>query len=240
MRWVASMVADVHRILSRGGVFMYPWDKREPEKAGKLRLLYEANPMSFLVEQAGGMPRPTARQRIMDLQPDQAARARRGVPRLEERSGARDGLPPRDEGLEPGTGGRRARGRRAASCHARRPGRKRRRRAVSAPPKRRCALPCSNTPPPSPRTSSGATARLRLHAPLVEVGHLHRRARPVPARVVRAPQHRRQGLARAAMAGLADIALAQGCSRIEWLAVRAQGRHRRVLRRHRIDRRRYT
>lgn len=54
MRWVASMVADVHRILSRGGVFLYPWDQREPHKAGKLRLLYEANPMGWLVEQAGG------------------------------------------------------------------------------------------------------------------------------------------------------------------------------------------
>ncbi|MFL6693763.1 MAG: class 1 fructose-bisphosphatase, partial [Ramlibacter sp.] len=53
MRWVASMVADVHRILTRGGIFLYPWDKREPDKPGKLRLLYEANPMSWLVEQAG-------------------------------------------------------------------------------------------------------------------------------------------------------------------------------------------
>ena len=68
MRWVASMVADVHRILTRGGVFMYPWDKREPEKAGKLRLMYEANPMSWLVEQAGGAS-TNGRQRIMDLQP---------------------------------------------------------------------------------------------------------------------------------------------------------------------------
>jgi len=68
MRWVASMVADVHRILSRGGVFMYPWDKREPEKAGKLRLLYEANPMSFLVEQAGGAS-TNGRQRILDIVP---------------------------------------------------------------------------------------------------------------------------------------------------------------------------
>jgi fructose-1,6-bisphosphatase I len=68
MRWVASMVADVHRILTRGGVFMYPWDKREPEKAGKLRLMYEANPMSFLVEQAGGLS-TNGLQRIMDLQP---------------------------------------------------------------------------------------------------------------------------------------------------------------------------
>ncbi|MDN3546177.1 class 1 fructose-bisphosphatase [Kinneretia asaccharophila] len=68
MRWIASMVADVHRILTRGGIFMYPWDKREPEKAGKLRLMYEANPMGFLVEQAGGMV-TNGRQRILDLQP---------------------------------------------------------------------------------------------------------------------------------------------------------------------------
>ena len=54
MRWVGSMVADVHRILMRGGVFLYPWDAREPDRAGKLRLMYEANPMAMLVEQAGG------------------------------------------------------------------------------------------------------------------------------------------------------------------------------------------
>jgi fructose-1,6-bisphosphatase I len=69
MRWVAAMVADVHRILTRGGVFLYPWDNREPEKAGKLRLLYEANPMSWLVEQAGGAATNT-QQRILDIQPD--------------------------------------------------------------------------------------------------------------------------------------------------------------------------
>jgi fructose-1,6-bisphosphatase I len=68
MRWVASMVADVHRILTRGGVFMYPWDQREPEKAGKLRLMYEANPMSFIVEQAGGAS-TNGKDRILDLQP---------------------------------------------------------------------------------------------------------------------------------------------------------------------------
>ena len=68
MRWIASMVADVHRILTRGGIFMYPWDKREPNKAGKLRLMYEANPMAFLVEQAGGAA-TNARQRILDLTP---------------------------------------------------------------------------------------------------------------------------------------------------------------------------
>ncbi|MBC7699298.1 class 1 fructose-bisphosphatase [Aquabacterium sp.] len=70
MRWVASMVADVHRILTRGGIFMYPWDKREPGKPGKLRLMYEANPMSFLVEQAGGMS-TNGTKRIMELQPTQ-------------------------------------------------------------------------------------------------------------------------------------------------------------------------
>ena len=68
MRWVASMVADVHRIMTRGGIFMYPADRRDPDKPGKLRLLYEANPMSFLVEQAGGMS-TNGRQRIMDIQP---------------------------------------------------------------------------------------------------------------------------------------------------------------------------
>lgn len=70
MRWVAAMVADVHRILCRGGIFMYPWDKREPQKPGKLRLMYEANPMSFIVEQAGGMATDSV-NRIMDIQPTQ-------------------------------------------------------------------------------------------------------------------------------------------------------------------------
>ena len=68
MRWVASMVADVHRILTRGGVFLYPWDQREPEKPGKLRLMYEANPMAFLVEQAGGAA-TNGQQRILDILP---------------------------------------------------------------------------------------------------------------------------------------------------------------------------
>jgi fructose-1,6-bisphosphatase I len=70
MRWIASMVADVHRILTRGGVFMYPWDKREPNKAGKLRLMYEANPMGWLVEQAGGAA-TNGKQRILDVVPTQ-------------------------------------------------------------------------------------------------------------------------------------------------------------------------
>ncbi len=70
MRWIASMVADVHRILCRGGVFMYPWDKRDPKKPGKLRLMYEANPMSFLVEQAGGAS-VNGKERILSLPSEQ-------------------------------------------------------------------------------------------------------------------------------------------------------------------------
>jgi fructose-1,6-bisphosphatase I len=70
MRWVASMVADVHRILSRGGIFMYPADTRDPSMPGKLRLMYEANPMAFIVEQAGGAA-TDGRQRILDIQPMQ-------------------------------------------------------------------------------------------------------------------------------------------------------------------------
>jgi fructose-1,6-bisphosphatase I len=70
MRWVASMVADVHRILTRGGVFLYPWDRREPGKPGKLRLMYEANPMAWLIEQAGGAA-TDGRQRILDIVPTQ-------------------------------------------------------------------------------------------------------------------------------------------------------------------------
>ena len=68
MRWIASMVADVHRILTRGGIFMYPRDHRESVRQGKLRLMYEANPMSFLVEQAGGAAVDGA-HRILDIQP---------------------------------------------------------------------------------------------------------------------------------------------------------------------------
>jgi len=70
MRWVASMVAEVHRILTRGGIFMYPMDEKMKAKGGtgKLRLMYEANPMSFIVEQAGGVS-STGRERIMEVQP---------------------------------------------------------------------------------------------------------------------------------------------------------------------------
>jgi fructose-1,6-bisphosphatase I len=69
MRWIASMVADVHRVLTRGGTFMYPRDQRDPTKPGKLRLMYEANPMSFLVEQAGGVS-TNGHTRIMTLKPE--------------------------------------------------------------------------------------------------------------------------------------------------------------------------
>ncbi|WP_408308072.1 MULTISPECIES: class 1 fructose-bisphosphatase [Paraburkholderia] len=69
MRWIASMVAEVHRILLRGGVFLYPRDNRNSQLAGRLRLTYEANPMSFIVEQAGGMS-TTGETPIMEVQPD--------------------------------------------------------------------------------------------------------------------------------------------------------------------------
>jgi fructose-1,6-bisphosphatase I len=68
MRWVGSMVSDVHRIVQRGGIFLYPFDRRDPSKPGKLRLMYEANPMAFLVEQAGGKA-TDGRRRILDIQP---------------------------------------------------------------------------------------------------------------------------------------------------------------------------
>jgi fructose-1,6-bisphosphatase I len=68
MRWIASMVADVHRILNRGGIFMYPADARDPDKPGKLRLMYEANPMSLIIEQAGGAA-TDGHHRILDIQP---------------------------------------------------------------------------------------------------------------------------------------------------------------------------
>jgi fructose-1,6-bisphosphatase I len=68
MRWIASMVADVHRILNRGGIFMYPADLRDTSVPGKLRLMYEANPMAFIVEQAGGAA-TDGKTRIMDIQP---------------------------------------------------------------------------------------------------------------------------------------------------------------------------
>jgi fructose-1,6-bisphosphatase len=68
-RWVASMVADVHRVLLRGGIYLYPRDQKEANREGRLRLLYEANPMAMLVEQAGGAA-STGRGRILDVQPE--------------------------------------------------------------------------------------------------------------------------------------------------------------------------
>ncbi|MGI9212470.1 MAG: class 1 fructose-bisphosphatase [Methylococcaceae bacterium] len=68
MRWVASMVAEVYRILTRGGIFLYPRDNRDPTKPGRLRLLYEANPMGFIIEQAGGAA-STGKERILDIIP---------------------------------------------------------------------------------------------------------------------------------------------------------------------------
>ncbi len=68
MRWVASMVAEIHRILVRGGVFLYPADAENMKKGGKLRLMYEANPMAFIIEQAGGLA-STGRQRLMEVEP---------------------------------------------------------------------------------------------------------------------------------------------------------------------------
>ncbi len=68
MRWIAAMVGDIHRVLCRGGLFTYPSDNRNPDKPYKLRLMYEANPMSFLLEQAGGLAM-TSEGRIMDIEP---------------------------------------------------------------------------------------------------------------------------------------------------------------------------
>mgnify|MGYP000055953330 CR=1 FL=1 len=69
MRWVASMVAEVHRVLMRGGVFIYPLDSDNRSAGGKLRLFYEANPMSFLIEQAGGKAIAGPGQRVLDIEP---------------------------------------------------------------------------------------------------------------------------------------------------------------------------
>jgi len=68
MRWVASLVAEAHRIFTRGGVFLYPRDNKQPPKPGRLRLLYEASPMAFLIEQAGGMA-STGHGRILEVEP---------------------------------------------------------------------------------------------------------------------------------------------------------------------------
>ena len=69
MRWIASLVAETYRILTRGGAFLYPKDSKEPARPGRLRLLYECNPISFIVEQAGGVA-STGRERVMEIQPE--------------------------------------------------------------------------------------------------------------------------------------------------------------------------
>jgi len=69
-RWVASMVADVHRVLLRGGIYLYPRDQKPANREGRLRLLYEANPMAMIVEQAGGAA-STGRGRILEVEPEQ-------------------------------------------------------------------------------------------------------------------------------------------------------------------------
>jgi len=69
MRWIAAMVGDIHRVLCRGGIFTYPADSKKPEQPYKLRLMYEANPMAFLLEQAGGLAM-TSQGRIMDIEPE--------------------------------------------------------------------------------------------------------------------------------------------------------------------------
>jgi fructose-1,6-bisphosphatase I/sedoheptulose-1,7-bisphosphatase/fructose-1,6-bisphosphatase I len=68
MRWIASLVAEVHRILVRGGLFMYPRDTKDASKPGRLRLLYEANPMAMVIEQAGGLA-STGRGRLLEVEP---------------------------------------------------------------------------------------------------------------------------------------------------------------------------
>jgi fructose-1,6-bisphosphatase I len=68
MRWIASLVAEVYRILTRGGVFLYPLDLRKPSTEGRLRIMYEANPMAFIIEQAGGSC-STGRERMLDIKP---------------------------------------------------------------------------------------------------------------------------------------------------------------------------
>ncbi len=69
MRWIASLVAEAHRILMRGGVFLYPRDQRDPARPGRLRLLYECNPIGLLIEQAGGRA-STGREPVLELAPE--------------------------------------------------------------------------------------------------------------------------------------------------------------------------
>ena len=94
MRWIASLVAETHRILMRGGVFMYPRDNKDPAKHGRLRLLYEANPISMLVEQAGGQA-STGRKRMLEVQPEALHQRIGFIFGSSEEVVAHRGLPPR-------------------------------------------------------------------------------------------------------------------------------------------------
>ena len=114
MRWIASMVAEVHRILMRGGVFMYPRDSKTPTGDGRLRLLYEANPMRFLVEQAGGQPSPGC-DRMLDVKPDALHQRVPADPRLAPRGRAHRAL---SRGVRPAATTSRIRRRSSASARS--------------------------------------------------------------------------------------------------------------------------
>ena len=117
MRWMGSMVADVYRLLISGGIFLYPWDSSVPGRPGKLRLLYEVNPISFVIEQAGGVS-TTGIARTMEIDAREPAPTVSGDHGLEEGGGARHRLPP--GGGRPAGGGRRRRGRRKQARQRRR------------------------------------------------------------------------------------------------------------------------
>jgi fructose-1,6-bisphosphatase I / sedoheptulose-1,7-bisphosphatase len=93
------MVAEAHRILMRGGVFMYPRDTKDPSKPGRLRLLYEANPIGMIMEQAGGRA-STGRAAVLAVQPTTLHQRIGSGVRLAQRGRAHRALPPRALGLE--------------------------------------------------------------------------------------------------------------------------------------------
>ena len=150
MRWVGSMVADVHRILTRGGVFLYPWDAREPDKPGKLRLMYEANPMAFLVEQAGGAA-TNGQQRILDIVPTKLHERVSVMLGVQKRGDAGQQLPP-GAGCRCGRRWRRRRRQRQPSPRLKRVGSRAIQRASSA----RVGAPST----PCPRAHLNAAAAL--------------------------------------------------------------------------------
>ena len=99
MRWIASLVAEAFRILSRGGVFLYPADSKDPGQPGRLRLLHQAHPIAFIIEQAGGLA-STGQGRLMESQPSAATPAGAGDLRLPRRGGADRALSPRSRRTE--------------------------------------------------------------------------------------------------------------------------------------------